>query len=58
MDKRMTVKEAQQEVRAITNNLNLEYSEHYSLTKEQIIDDLQEAVREFNEIIKGLENNG
>ena len=50
----MTAQEAMQEVRAISNNMNLDYSEHYSLTKEQIIDDLQETIRMFNEIIGKL----
>lgn len=54
----MTVKEACQEIRAISNNMSLDYSEHYddAVSAEQIIEDLEETIRLFNEIISKMKS--
>lgn len=52
----MTVKEACFEIRAISYNMSLEYMEDYCWTAEKnaIIEDLEETIREFNNIIGKL----
>lgn len=52
----MTVKEALTEIRGITGNMWIDYIEHYNDSKsaEQIIEDLEETIREFNEIISKM----
>lgn len=52
----MTVKEACFEIRAISYNMSLEYMEGYCWTSERnaIIEDLQETIRLFNDIIGKL----
>jgi demethoxyubiquinone hydroxylase (CLK1/Coq7/Cat5 family) len=52
----MTVKEACAEIRAISNNMSLDYSEHYddAVSAEQIIEDLEETIRQFHEIISKM----
>lgn len=52
----MTAEEATKEIYAIANNMMLDYScEKHS--EKYIIEDLEETIRLFNEIIKGLKEN-
>jgi hypothetical protein len=54
----MTIKEACAEIRAIGNNMSLYYSEHYddAASAEQIIEDLEETIRQFHEIISKMKS--
>ena len=53
----MTVKDACQEIGAISHNMSLGYSYYFDgkTTKEDIIEDLQETIRLFNEIMEKLD---
>jgi len=53
----MTIKEACKEIGAISNNMSLDYSYYFDgkTTKEDIIEDLQETIRMFNEIMEKLD---
>lgn len=52
----MNPKEACKEIQGIANNMFLDYTDNRK-SAEDIKDDLEETIRMFNEIIKGLTND-